>query len=146
MPTVKITKEGQTFEITGLTVAEIRELVGTNGHNERVSPARRAGVRNRSVDSQQPDYASLKASLTDKARKFFQILHDNPNGITSEFLAAKLGFQSGSQIGGMTGGGIAKIAGKFGVDVESLYMTKVVFGPNGRVVTYHAGPNANMLF
>lgn len=146
MPTVKITRaDGQTFEISDVSIAEIKYLISTNGQNGHSAPPLVGAMKDMALATKQnarpsKDYPNFKASLTDKARQFFHILHENPNGITSEHLATKLGFQSGAQLGGMAGGGIGKMAAKFGIDVSDLYVAKAEFGPNGRVVTYLPGP------
>ncbi len=63
-----------------------------------------------------------------------------PTGSGSDLLAESLGFKEGSQIGGMAGGGIVKVAKKFGVDAETLYRHQVKFTvAEGREVTYYPG-------
>jgi len=142
MPTVKITRpDGQTFEISGLSLGEIKELIGSTSANGA------SRMRDMALPTPQnlnrtliPDYEGFKAALTEKGRRFLAILSDSPHGTTSDHLATQLGFKTGAQLGGMAGGGIGKSAAKFGISVESLYGSKVEFGPNGRIVRYFAGP------
>lgn len=149
MAKVTITeKGGRIIEVSDMSIADVKELLSLNGNGSvNHTSSKRGDIRTRSLSfhSDKPDYASFKKALTEKASKFFQVLRENPNGITSEKLAEKLGFQSGSQIGGMAGGGITKIAARFGVDVSGLYKVTVKFGTNGRIVTYQAGPNITLV-
>lgn len=117
-------KNGTRIEVSDidLTIAQLRELAGLNGHTPeqpglfvdstgiRVSP---------SIGG--PDYDGFKEAMTDKAKMFFEFLSANPNGISNEALAEQLGFENPTAIGGMLGGGVAKIAPKFRVALEDLY-------------------------
>jgi hypothetical protein len=151
MPTFKITKrDGQVIEISDLSFAEIKELAGLNGHSSngqsvRSKNAERAAVSSFVSSPKVNDYDGFKKALTDKARKFLRVLSANPNGISSDHLAEAMGFKSGSQLGGMTGGGIAKVAVRFGVGLESVYRHEVKFGKEGRVVTYYPGSNIHLI-
>lgn len=148
MPKMTITKaDGQVIEISDLSFDQIKELAGLNGHvssgnSLRAKKKEAAPLLGFTPAPRVNDYAGFKKALTDKARKFFRVLHDNPNGISSDRLAEALGFERGSQIGGMTGGGIVKIAATFGVDVKTLYRHEAKFSmAEGRRVTYYPGPN-----
>ncbi len=129
---VKITNSsGLIIEVPEMTVENLKELIGTNGHISAGANVRRA--------TSGPDYAGLKKSLSEKARKFLKILVENPIGITAEHLADKLGFQSGAQIGGMTGGGISKNANKYSVELTDIYTIEVSQKDGQRVTTYKPG-------
>jgi|SRR5208282_6020278 len=137
MPTVKITKsDGQVFEVSELSLEQIKELVGTNGHVGRKTKSHAISLR---PSDFQPNYVKFKKHLTDKGKKFLQILRENPNGIARDNLAEKLGFHTGTQIGGMTGGGIAKRAEKYGLEVTDIYTVEVKRVDGERVVTYKPG-------
>jgi hypothetical protein len=138
MANVKITKsDGQVIEVSDLSFEQVKEIVGLNGH----APTHNVGQRNAAPNSSDssPDYEAFKELLTDKAKKFFQILRDNPNGISADHLAEKLGFSSSSQIGGMTGGGIGKVAPKHDIKPQWLYLTDVRRENGRRVVVYKPG-------
>ena len=150
MPKMTITKtDGQVIEISDLSVDQIKELAGLNGHLSNGNSARSKKKEGAALSVFTPphranDYAAFKKKLTDKARKFFRSLHDNPNGINSDRLAEQVGFSGGSQIGGMVGGGLSKIAGRFGIDLATLYRREVTFNKEqGRVVMYYPGPNTD---
>jgi hypothetical protein len=137
MANVKITNnDGKVIELSDLSFEQVKEIVGLNGHAPRSVPQRGASVNPRDFT---PDYDGFKGSLTAKAKKFFQILRENPNGISADNLAEKLGFSNSSQIGGMTGGGIGKVAPKHGIKAGSLYATEVKRENGKRVVLYRPG-------
>src|SRR5215467_4028274 len=100
--TLKITdpSTGLVYEIPDVPldrIGQVRNQFAQNGHSP-VESKRSSG----------PDYDGFKKSLSDNAKKFLQVLRENPAGITADHVADKLGFRSGNQIGGMTGGGIKK--------------------------------------
>ena len=65
--------------------------------------------------------------MSDKGRQFFRILREHPNGIEGERLAAQLGFTGKNSLGGMSGGGLAKLGKKYGVEISRLYSSEVRF-------------------
>jgi len=133
MAKVRITRpDGQIFDVSELSFEQLKELVGVNGH------ASKQGIQ-RFPRLAEPDYVSLKKSLTDKAKKFLQLLRDNPNGISRDHLSEKLGFSSGTQLGGMTGGGIAKNAEKYHIELTDIYTLEVRHENGQRIVTYKPG-------
>ncbi len=140
MPKVTITRNGQQFEISDLTFDQVKELVGMNGHarEEAKRPQERKGASLHPADFV-PDYPGFKKALTPKAKLFLKILRDNPNGISADHLASQLGFQAPVQIGGMTGGGMGKIAPTYGVDMENVYVREIKFLNGERRVIYRPG-------
>jgi hypothetical protein len=136
MARVKITKaDGQVFEVSDLSFEQIKELVGVNGQS---ASGAKATVQ-RFPRTNEPDYIGLKQSLSEKARAFLKLLRENPSGVLREELADKLGFHSGAQIGGMTGGGLAKNAEKFHVELADVYTVEVTRQSGERVVLYKPG-------
>jgi hypothetical protein len=138
MHKVTVTRNGQTFEVSDLTFDQVKELIGMNGHAQAKLPEQRKGASLNPNDFV-PDYDGFKKALTPKARQFVRILRDNPNGISADHLANQLGFQAPVQIGGMTGGGMGKIAPTFGVDMEDVYVREIKFLNGERRVIYRPG-------
>lgn len=110
-------------------IGQVRAQFGQNGHLAV------ADVKH----SKEPDYIGLKRSLSENAKKFLRILRENPAGINADNLADKLGFKSGTQIGGMTGGGISKNANKYHVELTDIYLIEVSQHEGQRVTTYKPG-------
>ena len=136
MANVKITEPGgRVIEFSEISFDEARQLVSHNGNGT----SRRAAHTKRG-DRKRADYQGFKESLSALAKKFFGILRDNPNGISNEHLAEKLGFQSTNQIGGVTGGGIGKQATRFGISKSDLWVAEVTREAGQRRVVYRAGP------
>ena len=148
MPDLKFTNEkGQTFEITGISVEDISKLAGLNGHQRNGSSPiveHTTSILSNRVRST-PDYTGFKNKLTAKARQFLQILSQNPNGISADHLATQLGFQSGVQLGGMAGGGMAKHADAFNIDLSRVYTREKLFINGVRRVVYKPGADASEL-
>jgi hypothetical protein len=140
MHKVTVSRNGQTFEVSDLTFDQVKELIGMNGHarSETNAPEQRKGA-SLNPDSFIPDYIGFKKALTPKAKQFVKILRDNPNGISADHLADQLGFQAPVQIGGMTGGGMGKIAPTYGVDMEDVYVREIKFLNGERRVIYRPG-------
>jgi len=110
-------------------IGQVRAQFAQNGHSSSVESKRQGG----------PDYDGFKKSLSEKAKKFLQVLRENPEGITADHVADKLGFRSGTQIGGMTGGGIKKNANKYGLELTDIYKLEVSFKDSRRIVLYKPG-------
>lgn len=146
MPNLKFTNgQGQTFEISGISVEEIAKLAGLNGHSgsrPAVIPTVPVVPRSRNSSA---DYIGLKTKLTAKAREFLVVLSQNPNGISADNLAGLLGFESGVQLGGMAGGGLAKHAATFGVDLSRVYTREKLFVNGNRMVIYKPGADLQEL-
>jgi len=150
MPNVVIKRGSDVFEVTDLTLDQVRDLLGMNGHQraatgETISRTKAAVVDSDSAIGDSPDYRTFYGSLSDKAKKFFEILRQHPNGIESQPLAAQLGFRSGNQVGGVAGGGVAKLAKKFGIKMKHLYSSEVTFENGVRARTYKPGKDIGEL-
>ena len=132
--TIKVTdpSTGFVYEISDVPfdrIGQIKTQFTVNGH-AATAESKRLGA---------PDYEGLKKSLSENARKFLRILRENPSGINADHLAEKLGFKSGTQIGGMTGGGISKNANKYHVELTDIYAIEVSQKDGQRVTTYKPG-------
>ncbi|MBZ5503739.1 MAG: hypothetical protein LAN59_16145 [Acidobacteriia bacterium] len=139
MAHVKITdKDGRVYEVSEISIDEVRQLLSSNGNGHGHLPRRAELPANSS--KRHPNYHGLKAVLSDGAKRFFKILHDNPSGISADHLVEKLGFRTSNQIGGVTGGGIGKQAPKFHVKPDDLYTIVVTRDESGRRVIYKPGP------
>lgn len=136
------TKNGETVEISDiqLGVKEIKELAGLNGNGSHTSVSRRV----RSISSSTPElpnYKAFRESLSERGRKFIDVLRMHPSGILADELAEKLGLHNGVQIGGVTGGGLAKLAPRFHVDLGSIYTVEKKFENGMRRTIYRPGRN-----
>jgi hypothetical protein len=139
MANVKITQsDGTIVEVSELSIDEVKQLINRsngNGHHRTAAPPRKyVNTRN------SPDYAAFKLALSDHAQKFFSILRASPAGISADHLCAQLGFNTTNQIGGVTGGGVSKLAVRFHIDLKELYSVEKRFDNGERRVTYKPGP------
>lgn len=135
------TEAGTTLEISGLSLKEIKDLAGLNGHTNpatRTTRVTRKGVSLRPSDSI-PDYLGFKLKLSDRGKKFVDVLRHHPEGLQADILAAKMGLQTPTQIGGVTGGGMSRLAPRFGVDLENVYISETTFENGVRRTTYKPG-------
>lgn len=147
MKNVKITeKDGRVIEVSDLSFSELRELLRFNGNvngNEHANAQTTASVAQSSdlkfPSERKPEYSKFKYGLSVHAEKFVSILHQNPGGISADSLAEKLGFKSTNQIGGVTGGGLSKLAKTFHVDLGAIYIKEVTRKDGQRVVIYTPG-------
>lgn len=134
MATVKITESnGRVIEVSELSVEEIRRIISPNGNGH-------APIAPKLLRRNQPDFSALKASLSERAKKFLQIIAQHPNGILADALCEKLGFNSTNQIGGVTGGGLKKLCNKFSVEMDKLYTVEKKWEGGDRKVIYSPGP------
>jgi hypothetical protein len=137
---VTITPEGTVIE--GLTLQEIKDLVGLNGHtNIGVRAPRASSVKSSTsrISNGEPDYVGFRKALTDKGKKFIDALKLNPNGILADDLAAKMGYQNATQIAGTAGGGMSRTAPRFGVDLDNVYTRDTTFKNGVRQTLYKPG-------
>jgi hypothetical protein len=135
MAKVTIHRPTGDFTVEDITFEQVKELVGVNGygsHSAQPSPV--------SASTTLPirsDYRGFLDHLSERGRLFIHTLKHNPMGIEANDLAAKLSFNDARQIGGLTGGGIAKIAKRHGIKVKEIYKVETKF-PNGkRTVTFY---------
>ena len=139
-------EDGQTVEIS-LTLEEVRELAARNGHAPASIPAavptpapappeKEIEMR---VATLEPDVEGFMAALSDRARSFIEILKKHPHGIEAFALAPLLGLNDPRQIGGFTGGGLAKIAKKFRIKMKDIYKSEVTFPNRKRTRMFYPG-------
>lgn len=67
------------------------------------------------------------------------IKHHSREGVEAFELAQKLGYESPRQIGGLTGGGLAKAANRFRIPLKDVYRTEITFPEGKRRVTFYPG-------
>jgi hypothetical protein len=136
-------KGGQTVEISDvqLTVQEIKELAGLNGHGRGADANVVRRVRRFPRIEENPNYEAFGEALSDKGRKFVEVLRQHPNGISADELAEKLGLHSAVQIGGVTGGGLSKLAGRFNVGLNTIYIVEKRFENGTRRTLFRPGKN-----
>jgi hypothetical protein len=151
MPKVTIRREGITVEAE-LTFDQVKELVGVNGHRPIADPAQSQLFEVKSTESRSRrkkvstkraikpgDFKDFYRGLSERARQFLNIVHDNPGGISAEKLAPTLGFNTANQIGGLTGPGVVKIAHGYGFKADDLYTSVVTFVGTKRERMFYPG-------
>lgn len=124
-----------------LSLKELQELAGFNGH-KTVEP-----VLSQHQQESKHDFGSLEekvkafsGALSAKGRAFLGFVKvSGPDGISAEGMAHNMGLESRYQIGGVTGGGVSKVAERYGLRAEDFY-EKVVGSKNGvRTVIFKPG-------
>jgi len=131
MPNVVLKREGGLTIEADLTFEQIKELVGVNGHA--------AAIPIRAVPEPHPqkslpgipDFEGFYSALPPRGKKFIDYMREHPKGIEASVLAPLLGFVNANQIGGLTGGGLAKMAARYSVSMGDVYATDVKF-PGGK--------------
>lgn len=137
---------GETFEISDITFEQVKELAGVNGYRRpsapSVVPPSSEIIRSidlKDDDSSKSDFDNFFGDLNDRGRLFILHLRDHPEGIEANALAGLLNLQDARQIGGLTGGGIAKIAKKHKVKIGLIYFSKVAFPGGKRIRMFYPG-------
>ncbi|MFZ0802213.1 MAG: hypothetical protein WBQ09_06100 [Terriglobales bacterium] len=132
MPKVVIHREGgDSIEISDLTFEEVKELAGVNGHRHTVLLPRRRRIATAAIETEDNDVHGFLSNLSDRGRSFISALRNHPNGVEANDLAPLLKLNDPRQIGGFTGGGLAKIAKKYRIDMRDIYKSNVTF-PEGK--------------
>jgi|SRR5579859_2547027 len=133
--------DGETLEISDiqLSLQEIKELAGFNGHVSSAGRRTRKQAVSVRINDARPDYAGFKKALSESGKKFIDVLRQYPNGILSDAFAEKMGLNNAVQIGGITGGGMAKVAPRFHVDLINVYTVEKKFENGTRTTTYKPG-------
>lgn len=141
MPKVTIRRGDAEFEISDLTLEQVKELVGVNGYSPKLSPTKAIGpvAAPEPPSAKRPDFASFFRAISDRGRTFVHLLKLNPNGVDAYDVAKEIGYNDPRQIGGLTGGGLAKIATKYGIRLTDVYRTEITFPEGKRVVTFYPG-------
>jgi hypothetical protein len=130
---------GQTIEISDLTLDEVKELAGLNRQVVPSAPSSPQNKANTSAAAMEPDVDGFMSALSDRAKVFIAILKKYPEGIEANTLAPLLGLNDPRQIGGFTGGGLAKIAKKFKIKMKDIYKSDVTFPNKKRTRMFYAG-------
>ena len=147
MPKLTLRKNDAEYTIEDLTFEEVKELIGVNGYGQhapsasvpavstgRTTPAVPVVVSNRSQD-----FHGFVSNLSERGQIFITELRKHPEGIEANTFAGKLGYKDARQIGGLTGGGLAKIAKRFGVRLNDVYKVVKTFHGGERMVKFLPG-------
>ncbi|HEV3278745.1 MAG TPA: hypothetical protein VG860_18145 [Terriglobia bacterium] len=153
MPTVVIRRgEGEVIEVKDLSVDQVKDLLGMNGHVPAKPQLSTRRLKPEPLDFDLgpsevsgPDYKGFHKAISDKGREFFKVLKQHPSGISSETLAPLLGFNGGNQIGGLAGGSLGKLAYRFGIKIKRLYTSDVKFENGVRSRMYRPGKDIGEL-
>ena len=118
-----IRKGDAVFEASEVSVVELKELVGLNGH---------APLASQDLESQAPrddgSFAAFYRSLSNRGQLFCDTLKNSPNGIAGDDLALALGFQGEDQIGGLAGAGMSSAAAQHNIELkDEIYRTELRF-------------------
>lgn len=105
-------------------IAYQKELAGQNGDGSFGSVAERN--YRRTPQEQVPlkqDYREFFRNLTGQGKRFLHFVKAaGAQGVSAEAVAQNMGLKSRYEIGGITGGGLARKAKRFGVDLDEVYV------------------------
>lgn len=142
MAKVTIRRGDAEFEVSDLTLEEVKELIGVNGRTTH-QPSSIAAVGPIAAPvrqpAKQPDFRGFLDAISDRGRVFVSELKHHPSGIDAYELAKRIGYADPRQIGGLTGGGLAKIATRYGIKLADVYRTEITFPEGKRTVTFYPG-------
>jgi len=149
MPKVVVERNDLRIE-ADLSFEQIKELIGVNGYRRlavnvgapaaSVAPATSTPPRSAPTPIQRLQaFQAFHRILSERGQKFIHILRLNENGIEANQLAQKLGFTEAKQIGGLTGGGVAKAARKTNVPLQDVYRTDITTIEGKRTVMFYPG-------
>ncbi len=144
MPHVVLERDGLRIE-TELALSDIKELMGLRASQKppvgalksgpQVIPALRASAT--IAAAPHTGFDQFFAEISDRGRNFIRLLSEHPQGIEAKEVARYLGFTKTTQIGGLAGGGLSKVANRNGFGLGSLYRKKITT-PNGvRTLTFY---------
>lgn len=139
MANVTIRRNGTEFEVTGLSFDQVKELVGVNEPIQANLPLRPVSAIAPMQLPMRSDFKGFLKTISDRGRVFISTLRQNPQGIEANALAFKLGYQDARQIGGLTGGGIAKIAKRHAIKIQDIYRAETTFPSGKRTVMFYPG-------
>lgn len=141
-----------TKEISDVSIEEIKQLAGLNGHashTDDVSLVKNVRQKPASIlatASREPDYEAFCKAIPDRGKNFFVVLRQNPQGISGESMAERLGFSEPNQIGGLTGASLARWAKEYNVRLTKLYVKERHKLDTGDWrTTYKPGPDIDKL-
>jgi len=138
---------GDSIEISdaNLTDEQILQFLSGGSQNNGHAPSAPKAPRVRKspvsmrINDDTPDYAGFKKALSDSGRKFIEVIRQYPNGIVADEFAPKIGLQNAVQIGGITGGGLSKLASRFHVNLDDVYTSEKKFENGMRRTIYRPG-------
>lgn len=143
MAKVTIHRPDGDFTVEDISFEQVKELVGVNGYGSHAPQEAVASTPAKNLfpirTTKEPDFRGFLAKLSERGRLFTDTLRHHRDGIEANLLAGKLGFRDSRQIGGLTGGGIAKAAKGHGIRLKDIYRVETTF-PNGtRTVKFYPG-------
>ncbi len=142
MAKVTIRRGDATIEAE-LSVSELRELAGLNGHGQLRE--RHSGQPEQTSPPSGGDYEDQTLDLffrglSDVGRRFLHFVKAaGTDGIAAEDLVAKMGLENRYQIGGLAGGGLGKNAKRLGIDRNDLYLKEISSENGVRTVIFKPG-------
>lgn len=144
MAKVLIHREGgDTIEISDLTFEQVKEIAGVNGHRSSAPPSLRKQNPNTSLisEAKESDFQGFLGAIleSERGRAFITALRDHPNGIDIHDLVPRLKLNDARQVGGFTGGGVAKLARRFGIKMGDIYKSKITFPGGKRTRLFYPG-------
>jgi hypothetical protein len=86
-----------------------------------------------------PNFNFFVDALSDRGKKFMLELKERIHGIDAYEFASLLGYENPRQIGGLAGGGLAKIAKNTGINLKDVYRTEITFSKGKRTVRFYPG-------
>jgi hypothetical protein len=136
MAKVIIRKSGATIEAE-LSVAELKELAGLNGHTSRDHGGRETGQAPLPLDS---NYKAFFNALSEQGKRFLHFVKAaGPKGIAAENVAKELGFENRYALGGVAGGSLGKQAKNFGIDLGDVYVKEAPSENGVKTVIFKPG-------
>jgi len=141
MANVTVRKGDTEFQIHDLTFEQVKELIGVNGYGH-VPKSPQPNVRTLPTSSskwseRRPDFRGFLEALSSRGKDFVTIVKQHPDGIEANELAGKLGYKDARQVGGLTGGGLAKIAKLHHIRLKDVYRSTVTFPDGQRTRTFY---------
>jgi hypothetical protein len=85
------------------------------------------------------DVHGFLSALPERGHEFLSALRDHPDGIDAHALAPLLKLNDPRQIGGFTGGGLAKLAKKYKINMRDIYKSQVTFPAGKRTRMFYPG-------
>jgi hypothetical protein len=147
MPKVTIHRPSGDFTVEDITFEQAKELVGVNGYGSH-APAQQSAGGEAALPSlkpitlrpsTEPNFSGFLNGISERGKKFIEALREYPDGLEADLLAALLDFNDARQIGGLTGGGIAKIAKRYNVKILDIYRSEATFPGGKRLVMFYPG-------
>jgi hypothetical protein len=138
MAKVTLRRGEQEFMVEDLTFEQVKELIGVNGYGSHSAPGptETPALQLPRLINREPNFYAFVGALSIRGKTFIDILKHHSEGIEANELAGKLGYKDAKQIGGLTGGGLAKIAKRFNVKLKDVYDARVSFQGEKRTVTF----------